>query len=89
MSDSLRPGGETSPEPVPLPYARPVSPPPLDQGNTVRQLAFSVGVGVACGSLVYAFADSYRGDASPWVGIGMCLIALTLPFPGRIGRRRE
>jgi hypothetical protein len=88
MTDTPRPFGEAPPQPTPLPYARREVPPPLDWTNMMRQVVFSIGVGIASGALAYAFGDSSGKDACPGVGIGMCLIALTIPFPGRIGRLR-
>ncbi|MDB5357741.1 MAG: hypothetical protein JWN24_4194 [Phycisphaerales bacterium] len=88
MTDTRRPSGEMSTPSIPLPYARREAPPPLDWTSILRQVVFSIGVGIASAALAYAFGDSSGRDAYPGVGIGMCLIALTLPFPGRIGRLR-
>jgi hypothetical protein len=81
MTDTRRPPGEMSTQSMPLPYARREAPPPLDWNGIARQVVFAIGVGLASGALAYAFGDSSGKDACPGVGIGMCLIALTLPFP--------
>jgi len=63
---------------------------PFDWGGAVRQLGFALGVGL------FAFAVFSVWGERPWVdngcafaGFGAGLVALAVPWPGHIGRRRE
>ena len=79
-------------EPAPISYAAPGLPrrPPIDLAGTVRQLVFAFGVGLLTLSVALWLSRDGRDDSSPVpAGVGAMLVATTLPWPGRIGRRRE
>jgi hypothetical protein len=76
-----------------LPYASKTrgTKPPIDWARSIRQVIFALGLGLASGVLMCA-TDSYRvlqDGLMIWIGIATFMVALTLPWPGRIGRRRR
>ncbi len=78
-------------DPPMIAYAAPGLPrrPPVDWAGMARQTAFAVGVSFLAGGLCAAVIHDVNQDPSPgFIGVGAGLVALTMPWPGRIGRRR-
>jgi hypothetical protein len=62
---------------------------PFDVGGAVRQIVFAAGVGFIAGGLVdWLGTSAWKDNEVLWIGFGAALVALTLPWPGRIGRVR-
>jgi len=84
--DSLPPLAET------LEYESPRRrlPAPFDWSGSVRQLVFSVGVGFLVFGVFDTWGNSrWEENGVVWAGVGAGFIALMLPWPGRIGRKRD
>jgi hypothetical protein len=73
-------------------YAAPglVRRPPFDWGAAVRQIVFGVGVAFLSAGTCWVSMHDPQNDPAPMLfGLGAGIVALTLPWPGRVGRRRE
>jgi len=61
----------------------------IDWGNCIRQVVFAAGVGFIAGAAIDVWGSNpWTDNQVLWVGFGAAMVALTLPWPGRIGRRR-
>jgi hypothetical protein len=82
------------PEVLPLEYAsrlRPASA-PFDWPGAVRQVVFAAGLGFIAGALTDVWGGSngaWKDNEVLWVGFGTAMVALTLSWPGRIGRKSK
>ena len=64
--------------------------PPFDWGAAARQVVFGVGLGFLAAGACWVSIHDPQNDPSPVLfGLGTAAVALTLPWPGRIGRRRR
>jgi hypothetical protein len=76
---------------LPLEYAqRRPEKAPFDWAGAIRQIVFAAGIGFVAGAFTDAqwpMVASQNGDHL-WIGFGAALVALALPWPGRVGRRR-
>jgi hypothetical protein len=62
----------------------------MNWAATWRQVVFSVGVGLLAMGVALYFSHDGREDSSPFpVGFGATLVALAIPWPGRVGRWRD
>src|SRR5687767_10481102 len=81
-----------APQALPLGYASKLQtqPAPIDYPGTIRQLVFAAGLGFIAGGLVSWFdnMDAWNDGEVLWIAIGAAMVAATLPWPGRVGRRR-
>src|SRR5438105_201601 len=79
------------PRAVPLDYAARRAPrAPIDWYATIRQVVFAAGAGFIAGGVTDCWGERPWNDNQVlWIGFGAAFIALTLPWPGRIGWRRE
>src|SRR2546421_4257599 len=82
---------QSVPHAVPLDYASRRAPrAPIDWYSTIRQVVFAAGVGFIAGAVTDCWASNpWKDNEVMWIGCGAAMVALTLPWPGRIGRRRE
>lgn len=63
---------------------------PFDWPGIIRQFFFAVGVGLLVFAIFSVWGDRpWADDGCGWAGVGAGLVALTIPWPGHIGRRRE
>jgi hypothetical protein len=78
-------------EVVPLEYSpRGTRRPPFDWEASIRQFIFACGVGFIAGALIdiwYTYA--WKDNEVLWIGFGAFLMALMIPWPGRVGWRRS
>ena len=97
MERAMRAAGMSSvshlPKAVPLEYAqrRSSEKAPFDWANSIRQLIFAAGVGFIAGAVTdvgWGSFNAWKDGEVMWIGFGAAMMALTLPWPGRIGRRR-
>jgi hypothetical protein len=79
-------------EVLPLEYAaRRRETAPFDIAGTIRQVIFAAGVGFAVGGACDIWADQYNlwhDNGILWVAFGAAMVALTVPWPGHIGRKK-
>jgi hypothetical protein len=62
---------------------------PFDWPGAIRQFFFALGVGLLTFAIFSVWGDRpWSDDGCGWAGVGAGLIALTMPWPGRFGRRR-
>lgn len=63
---------------------------PFDWPGAIRQFIFSLGVGLLVFAIFNVWGDRpWNDDGCAWAGIGAGLVALSIRWPGHIGRRRE
>jgi hypothetical protein len=75
---------------LPLDYAQKRSTSaPFDWAGSLRQLVFASGVGFIAGAATdICAAMPWKDNEVLWIGFGSALIALAMPWPGRVGRQR-
>lgn len=64
--------------------------PPFDFAGALRQATFALGVGLLVFgiSVTWGSERAWSENIGAFTGIGAGLIALTISWPGRLGRRR-
>src|SRR5690242_6354250 len=65
--------------------------PPCDFRGALRQATFAVGVGLLVFGETVAWGNNrgWSDNIGAWAGIGAGLIAWMVPWPGRLGRKRD
>ena len=76
---------------LPLEYASRLKTAPFDWAGAIRQTVFAAGVGFIAGAVadLWAYPNGWRDNEVMWIGFGAAMVALALPWPGRVGRRRH
>jgi hypothetical protein len=64
--------------------------PPFDFAGALRQATFALGVGLLVFGITVTWGNerAWSENIGAFTGIGAGLIALTISWPGRLGRRR-
>ena len=78
-------------EVMPLDYSpRGSRRPPFDWEGSSRQFIFAAGVGFIAGALTDVCASyPWKDNEVLWIGFGAFMMALAIPWPGRVGWKRS